>query len=70
MRKFYFTNRVEDAWNSLSNWIVMTNSTNTFKRRLDMYWQDQEIFMHSYREPEVVVMYLIGLNDYIGYVKV
>ena len=21
----------------------MTNSTNTFKRRLDMYWQDQEI---------------------------
>jgi len=26
--------------------------------------------MHSYREPEVVVMYLIGLNDYIGYVKV
>ena len=33
MRKFYFTNRVEDAWNSLSNWIVMTNSTNTFKCR-------------------------------------
>jgi len=21
----------------------MTNSTNTFKRMLDMYWQDQEI---------------------------
>jgi len=37
MRKFYFTNRVVDGWNSLPNWIVMTNSTNTFKRRLDMY---------------------------------
>jgi len=24
-------------------WIVMANSTNTFKRRLDIYWQDQEI---------------------------
>ena len=24
-------------------WIVMANSTNTFKRRLDTYWQDQEI---------------------------
>ena len=38
LRKFYFTNRVVDAWNSLPNWIVMTNSklTNTFKRRLDM----------------------------------
>ena len=44
MRKFYFTNRVVDAWNSLPNcWIVMTNSTNNFKRRLDMYRQDQEI---------------------------
>jgi len=32
---FYFTNRVVDAWNSLPNWIVMANSTNTFKRRLD-----------------------------------
>jgi len=32
-----------DAWNSLPNWIVMANSTNTFKRMLDTYWQDQEI---------------------------
>ena len=39
--KFYFTNRVVDAWHSLPNWIVMANSTNTFKRRLDIYWQDQ-----------------------------
>ena len=26
LRKFYFTNRVVDAWNSLPNWIVMANS--------------------------------------------
>jgi len=38
--KFYFTNRVVDAWNSLPNWIVMANSTSTFKCRLDTYWQD------------------------------
>jgi len=43
LRKFYFTNRVVNAWNSLQNWIVMANSTNTFKHRLDIYWQDQEI---------------------------
>jgi len=39
--KFYFTNRVVNAWNSLPNWIVMANSTNTFKSRLYTYWQDQ-----------------------------
>jgi len=43
LRKFYFTNRVVYAWNSLPNWIVMANSTNTFKHRLDICWQDQEI---------------------------
>jgi len=34
LREFYCTNRVVDAWNSLPNWIVMANSTKTFKRRL------------------------------------
>jgi len=58
---FYFTNRVVDAWNSLPNWIVTANSTNTVKCRLNTYWQDQEIiydFMHRYREPEDIVKYL------------
>jgi len=43
LRKFYFTNRVVDARNGLPNWIVTANSTINFKRRLDIYWQDQEI---------------------------
>jgi len=76
LRKFYFTNRVVDAWNSLPNRIVMANSTNTFKHRLDIYWQLGKtrrlstIFVHSYRAPEVVVTYSDWLNDYIDYVKV
>ena len=51
---------VVDAWNSLPNWIVMANSTNTFKHMLDIYWQDQEIiydFRAQLQEPEVVVTY-------------
>jgi len=38
LRKFYFTNRVVDAWNSLPNYIVTDNNTNIFKRRLDACW--------------------------------
>jgi len=41
-RKFCFTNRVVEAWNSLPNWIVVANSTNTFKHRLDIQWQRQK----------------------------
>jgi len=43
MRKFYFTNRVVDDWNSLPNWVVSANNIITFKIRLDKHWQHQEI---------------------------
>ena len=30
MRKFYFTNRVVDQWNSLPNWVATANNTKIF----------------------------------------
>ena len=38
LRKFGFTNRVVNTWNSLPNWVVSANTTNTFKTRLDKFW--------------------------------
>ncbi len=29
-------------WNSLPNWVVSANTTNTFKSRLDKLWQNQD----------------------------
>ena len=45
LRKIGFTNRVVKTWNSLPNWVVSTNTTNTFKSRLpvDKFWQNQDI---------------------------
>ena len=61
IRKFYFTNSIVDYWNSLPNWVVVAD-TNVFKRRLDQYWQHQDIinmtFKHRLKEPEVAVMFL------------
>jgi len=37
MRKFYFTNRVVDHWNSLPNCVATGSNTKTFKTRLDQY---------------------------------
>ena len=34
MRKFYFTNRVVDQWNSLPNWVVIASDTKIFKNDL------------------------------------
>jgi len=34
MRKFYFTNRVVDHWNSLPNWVASANNIITFKKDL------------------------------------
>jgi len=75
LRKFYFTNRVVDAWNSLPNCIVMANSTNTFKHTQVRYRPilarpDYLRFSCtvSYREPRSDCSDLTILNT--GYVKV
>jgi len=39
LRKYYFTNRALNVWNSLPNWVVMSDTVNTFKNRLDRFWQ-------------------------------
>jgi len=43
LRKFSFSNRVVNIWNSLPNWVVSVNSTNTFKARLDKFWHNQDV---------------------------
>ena len=43
LRKYIFTSRIVNIWNSLRNWVVSANTTNTFKTRLDRFWQNQEI---------------------------
>jgi hypothetical protein len=44
IRKYYFSNRVVDPWNSLPGDIVAAPSLNAFKNRLDKYWRN-----HPYR---------------------
>jgi len=41
--KSIFTNRIIPVWNSLSDQVVSSDTVNTFKRRLDKYWSDQDI---------------------------
>ena len=43
LRKFGFSNRVVNTWNSLPNWVVSANTTDTFKARLDKVWHSQDI---------------------------
>ena len=43
LRKYYFTNRVLNIWNSLPNHVVLSDTVNTFKSRLDKFWQHQDV---------------------------
>ena len=42
-RKFYFTNRVVNAWNGLLDHVVLSETINTYKSRLDKFWQHQDM---------------------------
>ena len=39
VRKFAFSQRIVDNWNSLTEEIVISESLNIFKSRLDKHWQ-------------------------------
>jgi len=43
LRKYYFTNRVVNVWNSLPDHVVLSETINTFKSRLDKCWQHQDM---------------------------
>jgi len=43
LRKFGFSNRVINKWNSLPNWVVSANTAKTFKARVDKFWHNQDI---------------------------
>jgi len=48
LRKFFFTNRVLNMWNSLPDSVVHAESTDIFKKRLDKFWSNQEV-IYNYR---------------------
>ena len=42
-RKFFFSARIVNIWNSLSNYVVDVQSIDVFKVRLDKFWAQQEV---------------------------
>ena len=42
LRKFSFASRIVNVWNSLSEIVISADTTHTFKRRLDKFWQHQD----------------------------
>ena len=43
LRKFSISNRVRTLWNGSPDTVVTAKSVNSFKGRLDRFWNDQEV---------------------------
>ena len=43
LRKIYFAPRIVNVWNSLPEIVISADTPDTFKRRLDKFWQHQDI---------------------------
>ena len=48
LRKFSFAPRIVNVWNSLPEIVISAATTDTFKRRLDKFWQHQDI-LYDYK---------------------
>ena len=51
LRKCCFSNRVRTLWNSLPDIVVKAESVNSFKRRLDRFWDDQGVRFNWKADP-------------------
>jgi len=43
LRKYFFSNRVIQTWNSLPDFVVASGTINTFKNNLDKLWFNEEV---------------------------
>ena len=43
MHIFGFSNWIIPLWNSLPDYVVSSPTTNTFKPRLDKFWENQDV---------------------------
>ena len=44
VRKYCFTQRIVNIWNSLPEYVVNSSSENSFKNYLDKFWASQEVY--------------------------
>ena len=50
LRKYFFTNRVVNNWNSLPSHVMHADSVNSFKSRLDKFWKSQDVLYDCHAE--------------------
>ena len=48
LRTFSFAPKIVNVWNSLPEIVISADTTDTFKRRLDIFWQHQHI-LYDYK---------------------
>ena len=48
LRKNFFSNRIVNMWNRLPDYVVISDTINTLKNRLDAHWKHR-IFLFHYR---------------------
>ena len=51
LRKIFFSNRITNMWNSLPDYVVMSDTINTFKNRLDAHWKHRDFFYFIIVQP-------------------
>jgi len=45
IKKFSFSVRIVNVWNSLPNKVIKADTVDTFKRRLDKFWAGQNVIL-------------------------
>ena len=78
LRKYCFTNRIVNMWNSLPDNVILANNVNQFKNRLDKHWKMHVMILYLIIAPtllkpevwhELIRMVKNGLSDLMFFIK-
>ena len=47
-RKYFFTEKIVGVWNSLPLTVVNVASVDSFKKNLDLFWEEEEV-LYNYK---------------------
>ena len=46
LRKNFFSKHIVNIWNSLPDYVIMSDTINSFKNRLDAHWKHRDFLFH------------------------
>jgi len=62
LRKYFYCTRIINTWNSLPESVISASTTDSFKNKLDKFWNNQDL-LYNYKSELIEVEHISFINN-------